>query len=488
MRWHLILAAAIVGFYVYTFPFYPSLRSANEMPRILLTEEIVEHHTFSIDKRMAELGSTFDVATTPDGHHYSNKAPGQSLLAVPVYLFLHLGKPSLAVVTWAFRFVTSTIPALIFLFFFWRGTREFSEDDEARKLAFLAYAFGSMALPYAILLMPHQTAGATCGGAFIAGMALVRGPRWHTTRDALILGALAGIAIVFDYFSIFAVAAIGIYVLACSPKRWRDAGFALLGFAVPILLLLAYHKACFGSPFKTGYSFAVDPMQKKGVLGIVGPSRLAFFQVLVQPSNGILVLMPWTLFAIAGAAHAWKRRRAEVVTCAAVFVMYIVFLGVLEPEVGRGGWGVGPRYMTVAFPFAAWLACAGFELANRHRVTQVLAWTVVLLSVLIYVLITTTYPHWPTRFSNPLYEVAVRTLRENMAPPSIGTAIGLHGVASLIPAYLLIVGIIVLLARKRWVPVAIAAVVAVGIFAAYSKFPRTPNADAVWQNVRATWR
>src|SRR5262249_37362246 len=157
------------------------------------------------------------------------------------------------------------------------------------------------------------------------------------------------------------VAAIGLYVLVCSPARLRDSAWALLAFAVPIAILLAYHKACFGSVLKTGYSFAVDPEQKKGFLGITGPNRIAFRQVLIDPSNGILILMPWTALAVVGAVHAWKTMRAEVITCAAVFLMYILFLGFLEPEVGRGGWGVGPRYMTVALPFAAWLACAGIE-------------------------------------------------------------------------------------------------------------------------------
>ena len=41
-----------------------------------------------------------------------------------------------------------------------------------------------------------------------------------------------------------------------------------------------------------------------------------------------------------------------------------------------------------------------------------------------------TYPHWPTEFQNPLFEVAVRSLREGHAPYSLGTLAGFRGVGT----------------------------------------------------------
>src|SRR5262249_44193681 len=119
----LLAYAGFVLAYVYAFPYFEAMHSANEMPRIFLAQEMVDRGTFRLDARWDELaqGSTFDVATTPDGHRYSNKAPGASFLAVPAYLGVKAwhrvtgGKPSPAEVTWACRLVAATLPTLLFL-------------------------------------------------------------------------------------------------------------------------------------------------------------------------------------------------------------------------------------------------------------------------------------------------------------------------------------------------------------------------------------
>src|SRR5437667_2446379 len=72
--------------YLYAFPFFDRLRSANEMPRILMTQELVDRGVFYLDRRLSEFGSTGDLSRGPDGHLYPNKAPGASFLAVPAYL------------------------------------------------------------------------------------------------------------------------------------------------------------------------------------------------------------------------------------------------------------------------------------------------------------------------------------------------------------------------------------------------------------------
>src|SRR5690349_7782521 len=93
-RWFFLLFAAV---YLYAFPFFDQLRSANEMPRLLLTQEMVDCGVFYLDRRMSEFASTADLSRGPDGHLYANKAPGASFLAVPAYLVCKaLGITSLA--------------------------------------------------------------------------------------------------------------------------------------------------------------------------------------------------------------------------------------------------------------------------------------------------------------------------------------------------------------------------------------------------------
>jgi len=61
--------------------FFPSPVGPNEAAHLDLTRAIVDHGSFTIDAYHA---NTEDVALY-HGHYYVNKAPGQSLLGVPIY-------------------------------------------------------------------------------------------------------------------------------------------------------------------------------------------------------------------------------------------------------------------------------------------------------------------------------------------------------------------------------------------------------------------
>ena len=371
-RW--LIGFGLVFVALYTFPYFPELRSANEVPRIFLTQEMVDRQTFQLDARWAELqrGSTFDVSTTPDGHRYSNKAPGASFLAVPGYLVLKALKrasgeaPTLGEITWVCRVSAVTLPALLFLLAFAAGARRLGDAG----LALAAYALGSMALPYAILFFSHQIAAAAVGGAFV--LALRRGG----ALDAVAIGLLLGLGILCDYQAALGVAVVGLYFLWRSRSRLRDFVLCVAGGLPPMGALALYHWACFGAPWRTGYSFAVDPAQKKGVLGIVGPNAGAVWQGLFAPDNGLFFLSPWILVAIVAGAALLGRRDlrkkigAELIACLAVVGLYLLFICSTEPEFGRAGWSVGPRYLAVAIPFAGWLlAAAAGHVRNRVFLT-----------------------------------------------------------------------------------------------------------------------
>src|SRR5512134_3987902 len=81
-RWYVI---AFVVAFVWSFPWFPAIHSANELPRAYLTAAMVDDGTFAIDGGIARWGKTGDVSPS-GGHVYSNKAPGSSILAIPGYL------------------------------------------------------------------------------------------------------------------------------------------------------------------------------------------------------------------------------------------------------------------------------------------------------------------------------------------------------------------------------------------------------------------
>ena len=500
----LLVPAALVFLYLYPFPYFSKLRSANEMPRIYLTQEIVDRGTFRLDARWSELqlGSTFDVSTTPDGHRYSNKAPGTSFLAVPGYLLIkgwHRlvgGEPSLAEVTRVFRVTAVTIPALLFLCWFFSLTRRFAPDAAPRRTALLAYALGSLAFPYALLFFSHQTAAACAGGAFVCAVRRVRGETRWPNLTSVGIGLLAALAVVVDYQSVFAALAIAIYLLLRSQRRWPDVALATLGAIPPAAALMFYHQTCFGSPLKTGYSFAVDPACQHGLLGIIGPNLQGLWQALLAPDNGLIVLMPWVLIAIVGGAaiaydrEARARVGAEALLCGIVILAYVLFLGSLAPAIGRAGWSVGPRYIGVAVPFIGWLAAAGFAALDKKPLLRVIGQSLVVVGIVVFVAAAVTYPHWPTSFANPLFDVSFRALRSGMAPHSLGTLIGLRGLASLLPFFAvigaLVLGLFTAGDRRRWVTTVAAILLASAIIWSYHFFSQG-TAEGAWNFIVRQW-
>jgi hypothetical protein len=301
-----------------------------------------------------------------------------------------------------------------------------------------------------------------------------------------------------EYQSVLALSVIGIYFVARVPNRIRAIGAALLGALPPALVLGIYHTLAFGSPFRVGYSFAIQDTMRTGFLGIVGPSATCFWITLFLPSSGLFALAPWVIFAVVGAIalardrEAWARCGAEAVVCVAVPVVYVAFLSSLVPYMTHAGWSVGPRYMTAALPFLAWLAAAGFRAVERSRLARVLAQTLVVSAAIVFVTAATTYPHWPDRLRNPLHELAFPLLTHGYAVHSLGTLVGLHGFLSLAPLYAVVLAATVwLLSRgpgRSLRQTALACILAAGLVAGHRAFPPTgAYAKKVWSFVTEAW-
>jgi hypothetical protein len=106
-RWGLALGLCVT--YLWSFPYFPGLRSANEVPRVYLVKAIADHGRFWIDDQIRPDDNTGDTSRSGE-HVYSNKAPGSSMLAVPPYWIVSRvsralggGEPSFAVTLWLYH-------------------------------------------------------------------------------------------------------------------------------------------------------------------------------------------------------------------------------------------------------------------------------------------------------------------------------------------------------------------------------------------------
>ncbi|HEY1553316.1 MAG TPA: hypothetical protein VGF94_00710 [Kofleriaceae bacterium] len=438
---------AIAVAYLYVFPYFPRIQSANELPRVYLVRAIVDDQTFAIDRGVHDFGATADVSPS-HGHQYSNKAPGSSFVAVPFYALWKwtLGEPSLAQSMWICRFAAGIVPAIAFLALLASFLARMNLDPDARRLALVAYALGSMAMTYALLYYSHQLSAVCVGAAWILATDVVEERRGWVAM--LAAGALAGAAPLVDYQAAFACVPVAIFVLARA-LRWplgvaaRRLAPAIAGAAVPIAILLAYHAACFGSPWRTGYdaSQTFAGFHQHGFLGLTRPHADALWGSLAAPDNGLVTLAPWLLLAIPGGIALWRRgQRGLVATAGSVAVVMVLFVSSIN--FWRGGWGVGPRYITVMLPFLVPLAAAGFGVLRARPLALGAACGTVVVGVVVYAGSAATFPYWPDSLRVPLYEVTVRLLGDGAVAPNVANTCGLYGLLSIAPYVAAVAGLV----------------------------------------------
>jgi hypothetical protein len=433
-------AAALVAVYLFVFPYYPSIRSANELPRVYLVMAMVDRGTFAIDDGVRRWGETVDVSPHA-GHLYSNKAPGSSMLAIPGYVVLKaatalVGRaPTLAEMFWICRVTTGVIPTLLFLLLLSRYLARLGLADGPRRATIAIYALGSMALTYSVLFISHQLAAVCAGTAWLVAAEVIddpaRSPRWM-----LAAGLAAGAAPLCDYQGLFALVPVAVWATVGLVRARRGAapfGWAALGAIAPITVLLVYHDVCFGSPLTTGYAasqhFAM--YHQRGFLGMDELRWAAFVGSTVSGDNGLVVFCPALLLALPGWAALARRGRGDLaLLSAAVAIVYLLFISSIV--FWRGGWQMGPRYITAMLPFLLPAIGAALAWAWPRPPWRALALGLGGVGVLVYAGSVIGFPHFPEKFANPLWEVTLRLWGAGLAGPNLGRALGLPMAASLV--------------------------------------------------------
>lgn len=320
---------------------------------------------------------TGDWALGADGHYYSNKAPGLSLIGVPLYAVLY-GLERLAVaeprsesvtrfntillnlgcgVAW-----TAAATALLFLFLAASG---FARSEAL--LGALAWAFGTLMFPYDTSLWGHPTAAA----CLLAALCLAWWP--GGTRWPWLAGLLGGFACLVDYLAVFALVAVSVALLP-RDARWRQRiGFAT-GAALPLLALLVYQRVVFGG-FLTTASSQSNPvfLEQTRAFGLLGGLDAgALFGLLFSPWRGLFLYCPVLLFSGLGAWQRWRAgQRTLVAACVGSFGALLLF--VASVSYWWGGMASGPRYLITALPLFAILAPRTAALAAWARWLHVAA-------------------------------------------------------------------------------------------------------------------
>ncbi len=325
----LVALAALTPIYV---------ASSQDVSRLCLTRSLLSGHlTIGACAR-----DTVDRARY-DGRTYSDKAPGMSLLAVPSALLASLPPPLRWNVTrdfriWLIRLFTGGVAFILLALAVGRVSEGLSPGRGG--IALVTFAMATLTGAMAATTFGHVTAAALGFGAFLLG--------WRGRYG--LAGLLAGLAVVVEYQTAIIVAVLAVYVAL---KGLRQVLAYIVGILPGGLLLAAYDRAAFGSPFHLSYRYVANRFardQASGFFGISFPHWSSVDQVMLS-DRGLLVTSPVTVAALVGLILLARRHLREALVCAAIVLGFLLLeFGYFLPY---GGTSPGPRFLIPALPFLA---------------------------------------------------------------------------------------------------------------------------------------
>lgn len=376
-------------------PFLPEYGGANSSTRLMLVDAIVRDGSTQVD-RYAEL--TGDKAEH-DGHFYSDKAPGMSLLAVPIYAVGRAFSGGDTEDLFRFSDPITDLPfrsVLLYRVIVWltggammalagvalfRMCLRLGASAQSALLASLSVCVATPFLGWSVQFFGHVGAGSSLALAFALSTGIGREDTWLSAPvRAVVAGAALSIAVTIEYTAAPPAIMVALYAL------WRlhflPARTALTLLAVALgaslvtaLPLLIYHTVSFGGPFKIGYSSVIgfEGMQQ-GFLGLTLPDPTVLWRIIFGFKRGILwlsplmVLVPWGIWIGLRQPHDSKDGiKAEMILCLSVILYY--FLLNASYFYWDGGSSVGPRHTIPSMPFMALpFLCLWTMLQGRLRI------------------------------------------------------------------------------------------------------------------------
>lgn len=356
----------------------------NPRSRLALLSAISEGQGFSIDGYQSW---TIDWARTPDGRHYSNKAPGPVFLALPVYWLMDkwvtrnaLTREERDVQRLESSDGVSQVLSLLFqaipfgLLFLWGLAILRKEGAGRASEIFFAFAF---LFGTTVTLLMNTYFGHAIAAVFaVALLFSVLEKRWFLS------GTFLGWGLISDYGS--ALLLPGILFILLKDKDIAPSNRLvrfLAGGIVPGTLWIYYHWTCFGGPFVLPNRFQnpafVESSNAAALWGIFGsyPKPEVVYELLLGPSRGILFTQPWILVVLVLLPilyrHGTELLRRTSVFCGLGFgLMLLMNASFLN---WHSGGGPGPRYLCAVLPLFAFLGAFLWESSSRSRAPLLVA-------------------------------------------------------------------------------------------------------------------
>jgi hypothetical protein len=447
----LIVASAYGYFY--------SQQDSNTHSRLALVKAIVEEKHFEIDSYHDSVLITKDTAYY-NGHYYSDKAIGSSLIGVPVYYLMlkisnGLGyairiKDFKQLMTFvAISLISAFLAPILYLF-----VKQISTSARYALVITAAICLGTPLYLYSATYYSHALTGLLLFIVFYI---------WFRARSegsiglakTSLSGFLLGYAFITEYPSALIAAALGLYILYIMWEQrkladWKIYFSLIAGAFIPLSLMMIYNFSIFKSPFATGYLHESNDLLRAGIqTGVVGfgpPNLEALFFMTFHTTMGIFWQSPVLLLAFVGWIVMWRspQYRPEAIFSFGASLLYFMILS------GYYWWWGGltftPRFIIASLPLF------GIPLAFLPQRARKVTFVLTLLSIAqMFIVTATAYDGLNTmlrdistdRFfamfeNSTIYSIYLPNFLSQQLVNNRGNAFfDLHGYASLIPLFII---------------------------------------------------
>lgn len=299
------MLGAIALAWCWYFHFWPQLHTANEAIRLDFVQAIVDEGTTQIDQIEKRHGQPSADRCRFEHHDYMDKAPGLSLLTVPIYALAKAIAPSVRRYDEIWKvgqlacLLTTALPLLLALRQLLMFLRRRGVGERDAALTVCALALASPLFVYATLFFGHGLATAC------VMFALFQWLERDDVKSRFIAGLWLGLAGLTDTPVFVLGAFICIYSTlgseaAPDPPRVRlltqVKRFVPISAAMAIFvgIQLVYNYVSLGHPLRFSYHYKADPrfaaIMATGVFGFGLPTPTALFELLFGSSRGLFTL------------------------------------------------------------------------------------------------------------------------------------------------------------------------------------------------------
>lgn len=379
----LLLAVLHFGTYAYFWQW----RGWNESSRLILTYALVEQGTIAVDALHSQ---SSDIAYR-NGHYYSYKPPGQSLLGVPIYAMLRLAgashprvpsgeygrepRPLSAAAAmpgqlrhwwpdYVLTVATSGLATTLLVVLVYAASLRLGCSQLQAVLLACCYGLGTPAFTHATLYCGHQVA-AFAGFASLLALWPCPSNESASPWRLFAAGLAAGMAVMAEYT--MALTSVGLAVWAMHRAGGVGRAFWFLLPAIGCAVVLAiYNTSAFGSAWAAGYQYSVvseyrEIYTAENPSGLVAPSFDRACRILFS-GRGLLWYAPVLIVAPWGLVRLLRDRQIVIASLSTLAFGSFFLVNVAHPT-WEGGASTGPRYLLAAVPF---LMPAIAALAARH--------------------------------------------------------------------------------------------------------------------------